>query len=42
MKSVLIGIVLMIAISVVAWQVLDWQATTSADAFRSSPSVRLN
>ena len=43
MKSVLLGICLMVVVSIGAWLVMDTQATTAGEAF-SSPnnSVRLD
>jgi hypothetical protein len=41
MKSVLIGILLMIVVSAVAWGVVQTQNTSSADAY-TTPSVRLD
>ena len=41
MKSVIIGILLMIVVAAIAWGVLQTQQTTSADAFRT-PSTSLN
>ena len=43
MKSVLIGIAMMIVISTIAWGVAQTQETLSADAFSSAnQSVRLD
>lgn len=42
MKSILTGIVLMIAISVIAWGVWETQSTTSAGRYTSAENVRLN
>lgn len=43
MKSVLIGIVLMIALGAIAWGILQSQEQSSADAYSSpNQSVRLN
>ncbi len=42
MKSVLTGIALMIIISVVAWGVTQRESVSSASAYSSSNSVRLN
>ena len=43
MKSVLLGIGLMVVVSVGAWLVMDMQVTTAGDAFTSpNNSVRLD
>ena len=42
MKSIFIGIVLTVIVAAIAWGVTKSQKTTSADAFSSENSVRLN
>ncbi|MGF1622213.1 MAG: hypothetical protein ACFCUR_16545 [Rhodomicrobiaceae bacterium] len=42
MKSVIIGILVMIALSAVAWGIMGTQEVPVADAYTSKNSVRLN
>ncbi len=42
MRSIFIGIVLTVIVAAIAWGVTESQKTTSADAYSSVDSVRLN
>ena len=42
MKSVIIGILVMVVFSAVAWGIMGTQKVPVVDAYRSKDSVRLN